>query len=181
MLKIRMATQADCQAILGIFGYYVLHTVITFEYDVPELAEMETRMKNILPKYPYLVAEWDGIVVGYAYASDFRYRAAYQWSPECTIYLHPDFRGKGIGKLLYMQLFNILRQQGFQNVFGGVALPNESSEALHRACGFKEAGLYENIGYKFNKWHSTKWFQLVLKPYPLNPQPPENINEIKFE
>src|SRR5690349_12301183 len=134
-MKIRIADKNDCKDILGIYEFYVLNTAITFEYDVPSLSEMENRMKNIQLKYPYLVAEIENKVVGYAYASDFRYKAAYQWSPESTIYLDKEFHGKGIGKKLYQKLFEILKQQGYYNVFGGVALPNESSIALHRHFG----------------------------------------------
>src|SRR5690348_10189169 len=96
-MKMRLATTGDCKSILEIYRYYVLNTAITFEYDVPDVEEMERRMNNIQPKYPYLVTEIENTIVGYAYASDFRYKAAYQWSPESTIYLHKDFTGKGIG------------------------------------------------------------------------------------
>ena len=179
-MKIRIADKNDCKDILRIYEFYVLNTAITFEYEVPSLSEMENRMKNIQLKYPYLVAEIENKVVGYAYASDFRYKAAYQWSPESTIYLDKEFHGKGIGKKLYQKLFEVLKLQGYYNVFGGVALPNESSIALHQHLGFKEIGVYENIGYKFDKWHSTKWFQLVLKPHEINPASPKNISEIRF-
>ncbi|MBL7808883.1 MAG: N-acetyltransferase, partial [Saprospiraceae bacterium] len=153
-------------------------TAITFEYETPSLTEMENRMTYTQAKYPYLVAEVDQRIVGYAYASDFRTRAAYQWSPESTIYLHPLYYGKGIGKMLYQKLFELLALQGYYNVFAGVALPNEASVALHQKLGFREIGVYENIGYKFGKWHTTKWFQLVLKTHeenPARPQTPENI------
>ncbi len=179
-VKIRIATASDCKDLLEIYRYFVLNTAITFEYEVPTIEEMEERMKNIKTKYPYLVAEIENKIVGYAYATDFRYRTAYQWSPECTIYIHKDFQDKGIGKMLYQKLFEILKFQGFYNVFGGVALPNDASIALHLKCGFKEVGIFENIGYKLNKWHSTKWFQLVLKEHEINPSTPKNINEIKL-
>jgi phosphinothricin acetyltransferase len=181
MLNIRLAKLSDCKSILDIYQYYVLHTAITFEYDVPDVEEMENRMNNIQKKYPYVVAEVDEKIVGYSYASDFRYKAAYQWSPESTIYIHKDFHGNGIGKVLYQQLFGILTLQGFYNVFGGVALPNDASIALHKKCGFKEIGIYENIGYKFDRWHSTKWFQLILQPHDNNPSPPKYISEINYQ
>jgi phosphinothricin acetyltransferase len=181
MLKIRLATRIDCIEILKIYQYYVLNTAITFEYDVPSLEEIENRMKSIQSKYPYLVAEENNQLVGYAYANDFRHKSAYQWSPESTIYIHKDFHRNGIGKALYIKLFEALKKQGFYNVFGGVSLPNEASVKLHQRLGFKEIGVYENIGYKFGKWHSTKWFQLVLNKHETNPSPPKNISEIKFE
>jgi phosphinothricin acetyltransferase len=125
-----------------------------------------------------LIAELDGKIVGYAYATDFRYRAAYQWSPECTVYLANENRGKGIGKTLYKTLFDVLRLQGFYNVFGGVGLPNEQSVNLHLKCGFEEIGIYKNIGYKHGKWHDTQWFQLSLNEYKLNPTTPKKVEEI---
>jgi L-amino acid N-acyltransferase YncA len=180
-MKIRLALLEDCKSILDIYEHYVLNTAVTFEYDVPEVEEMERRMKTIQSKYPFIVAEHENKIVGYAYATDFRYRAAYQWSPESTIYLHKDSLGKGIGIKLYRKLLQILMQQGYYNVFGGVALPNDASVALHLKCGFKDVGIYENIGYKAGKWHSTKWFQLVLKDHEINPALPKSISEIKIE
>ncbi len=167
-----MAKLEDGPDILDIYRHYVLNTAITFEYEPPSLMEMENRMKNIQAKYPYVVAREGNRIAGYAYASDFRTRAAYQWSPESTIYLHPSCCGKGIGKLLYQKLFDVLAWQGYYNVFAGIALPNEASVALHQKLGFREVGVYENIGYKFGKWHSTQWFQLVLKPHAENPASP---------
>lgn len=179
-LQIRIATKNDCKNILAIYEYYVLNTSITFEYEVPLLEEIEKRMETVQTKYPYLVAEMDGKIVGYAYATDFRFRAAYQWSSECAIYIHKDFQGKGIGKKLYQKLFAILRLQGYYNVFSGVVIPNEASVNLHLACGFREIGVYENIGYKFEKWHTTKWFQLALNEYQINPEAPKKTNEIEL-
>ena len=176
-MKIRIANPEDVREILDIYGYYVLNTAITFEYAVPSLQEMLDRMTGIKNKYPYLVAEMDDKIVGYSYATDFRHRAAYQWSPECTIYIHRDFHGKGIGKKLYQELFKLLRQLGYFNVFGGVALPNDASLALHRNLGFREIGTYENIGYKFGKWHSTMWFQLVLEEHITEPPLPLKLSE----
>lgn len=177
-LLIRLANTSDCAAILDIYAHYVQHTSITFEYDVPSVSEMEKRMLSAMSKYPYLVAEVNGKIAGYAYATDFRYRSAYQWSPECTIYLHHEEKGKGTGYKLYTALFDALRLQGYYNVFGGVALPNEGSVALHRKCGFREIGLYENIGYKHGQWHSTLWFQLVLQPHADAPAPPRAAQEL---
>lgn len=177
-LKISLASKEHCPQILGIYEHYVRHTAISFEYDVPTLEEMEARMENIQRKYPYLVAETGGNVAGYAYATDFRYRAAYQWSPESAIYVHKDFHGRGIGRQLYNRLFEILKLQGFHNVFAGVALPNDASISLHLRCGFEEIGVYKNIGYKFGKWHTTQWFQLELIAPETNPAPPKPVSEV---
>jgi len=180
-MKISIASLEDCHGILSIYEYYVLNTAITFEYDVPSVEEMQSRMKSIQMKYPFLVAKLEEKIVGYGYATDFRHRAAYQWSPECTIYLDKNFSGKGIGKTLYKKLFEILKLQGFYNVFGGVGLPNDASVALHLKMGFREVGIYENIGYKQGKWHSTKWFQLTLNEYQINPAQPKKVSEVIAE
>lgn len=180
-LTIRLATLPDCQSILNIYSHYVLNTAITFEYEIPALEEVENRMKSIQITYPYLVAEIGGEIVGYAYATDLRYRTAYQWSPESTIYLQKDAIGQGIGKKLYNKLIEILKIQGFYNVFGGVALPNEASIALHLNMGFTEIGIYKNIGYKHDKWHSTLWFQLQLNEYTIHPETPKKISDINFK
>ena len=177
-LKIRLATTEDCQSIKTIYDWYVQNTHISFEYETPSLDEMRSRMENIQARYPYLVAELNNEIVGYAYAADFRHRAAYQWSPECTIYLSPENRGKGFGIILYNKLFNLLRHQGYYNVFAGVGLPNDASVNLHLKCGFEVVGTYRNIGYKHNKWHSTQWFQLILNQHPADPSPPKKPNEI---
>ncbi|MCC6726256.1 MAG: N-acetyltransferase [Saprospiraceae bacterium] len=179
-VKIRIAETEDCQSILAIYQYYVLNTAITFEYDVPSVEEMLNRMRNIQTKYPYLIAEFDGNIVAYAYASDFRHRAAYQWSPESTVYIHKDCTGKGIGKMIYKQLFDILKLQGFLNVFGCVALPNPASVALHLKMGFTDVGSFQNIGYKHGQWHSTQWFQLKLNEYQINPTLPKRISEVEI-
>lgn len=180
-INIRLATKNDCSAIRGIYEYYVLHTSITFEYDVPSIEEIEKRLEAIQVKYPYLVAESMGNVIGYAYATDFRYRTAYQWSPECSVYINKDFLGKGFGKKLYAHLFAILQAQGFYTVFAGVALPNDKSVALHLNNGFTEIGVFRNVGYKNGAWHSVQWFQKVLNTYEVNPPLPKKINEIGIE
>jgi L-amino acid N-acyltransferase YncA len=180
-LEIRLANKSDCTEILNIYRHYVLNSAITFEYDVPSLDEMESRMMNTQMKYPYLVAAIEGKIIGYVYATDFRHRAAYQWSPESTVYLHKDFKGQGIGRILYQKLIGILKLQGYYNVFGGVALPNDASISLHLKLGFEEIGTYRNIGYKNGKWHSTCWFQLGLNNYSHNPEVPKSIKDITLD
>lgn len=177
-VDIRPAVLSDCKDILDIYSHYVLQTAITFEYEVPDVSEMQQRMNTILERYPYLVAIENHRIIGYAYASVFRSKAAYQWSPESTIYMANDQKGRGIGKKLYTKLFECLKAQGYCNVFAGVALPNDASEKLHSSCGFRELGTYENIGYKLGRWHSTRWFQLALRSEPTEPQPILSLDQI---
>jgi phosphinothricin acetyltransferase len=176
---IRLIKENDAAAILDIYKPYVLNTAITFEYDVPTIDEYSERIKANTSEYPWLVCTQNEKIVGYAYASKFRYRTAYQWSPESTIYLSPDVQGRGIAGVLYQTLFSILRLQGYFNVYAGVAIPNTKSEGLHLALGFKEIGVFENIGYKLGKWHNTRWFQLKLREHVDQPVPPGKIMDIQ--
>ena len=130
-IQIRSAAPADAPALLAIYAPYVAHTAITFEYDVPAEAEFARRIAETLKRYPYLVAEEDGVPVGYAYAGKFHDRAAYDWSVESTIYCAPDARGFGVGDLLYRALLELLEQCGYWNVYALVADPNPASEHIH--------------------------------------------------
>ncbi|MFA6060262.1 MAG: N-acetyltransferase family protein [Taibaiella sp.] len=177
--EIRLIKENDASAILEIYKPYVLNTAITFEYDVPTIDEYLERIKVNTSEYPWLVCTLNEKIIGYAYASKFRYRTAYQWSPESTIYLSPDVQGKGIARILYKTLFSILELQGYFNVYAGVAIPNAKSEGLHLAVGFTEIGVFKNIGYKLGRWHDTRWFQLILKEHESHPAPPEKIGGIE--
>jgi L-amino acid N-acyltransferase YncA len=162
---IRLADLADVPAIHSIYAYYVRHTNISFEYEVPSEMEMKTRMETILARFPWLVAELDNQMIGYAYASTFRYREAYDWSVEASIYLKNDCQGKGWGTKLYQTLLKVLAGQGFVNVIGGVTIPNMASENLHTRLGFREVGSFQQIGYKFQEWHTIKFYELKINEY----------------
>ena len=129
-LTIRNATLADAPRILEIYAYYVEHTVITFEYDVPSLAEFEGRMRDIMQKYPYLVIERDGRIEGYAYAHAFVGRAAYDWAAELTIYLDHDARRGGLGCVLYEALADRLKAMGVLNLYACIGYPQVEDEYL---------------------------------------------------
>jgi L-amino acid N-acyltransferase YncA len=163
MLKTRPATLADAAAIQAIYAHFVESTTVSFEEEPPDVTEIESRFLQGSVSYPWLVAENDGEFAGYAYASAHRNRASYRWSVDTTIYLAEGHRGRGIGKALYAKLIEVLRQQGFYNAFGGVALPNPASIRLHESLGFKPMALYENVGYKFGGWHSVCWLVLPLR------------------
>jgi len=170
--EIRLIQDNDTQAVLDIYAPYVLNTYITFEYDVPTFAEFSKKIRTITSQYPWLVCLQNDRIIGNAYAGEHRHRTAYKWSPESTIYLSEDVFGMGIGHVLYTTLFDILRLQGFFNVYAGVGIPNERSEKLHRSVGFEELGIFKNVGYKLGKWHDTKWFQLHLQAHIINPPLP---------
>jgi L-amino acid N-acyltransferase YncA len=168
--EIRLVKEQDAPQILEVYAPYVKETIITFDYEVPTLEEMTEKIRSISPLYPWLACIINDKLIGYAYGSRHRAKAAYEWSPESTIYLSNEAQGKGVGRLLYETLLELLRIQGYATVFAGVGMPNEKSVGLHRAIGFKEIGDFRNIGYKSGRWVDVKWFQHdvateVVTPY----------------
>lgn len=170
--EIRLIRETDVEEVLAIYAPYVEHTHISFEYDIPTLEEYLGRIRTNTKDYPWLVCLFNGKIIGYAYAGKHRYRTAYQWSPESTIYLAPEAHRKGIGRILYQTLFDMLHLQGHFNVYAGVGLPNEKSIGFHKALGFYEIGVFKNVGYKLGEWHDTHWFQLHLAEHIHQPPAP---------
>lgn len=153
----------DAPAVAAIYRPIVENTHISFEETAPDAAEMENRMRRTLRQHPWLVAEGDdGEVVGYAYAAVHRERAAYRWSVDISAYLDPRHRGQGIGRLLYDELLEILARQGYLNVYAGISLPNQASEALHRSLGMRRMGVYEMVGHKLGRWWDVAWYGMRL-------------------
>ena len=157
---IRDATPADAAAVAAIYAPLVAETIVSFEEEPPTAAEMAERIAS---SHAWLVAEEDGEVVGYAYATRFHARAAYRWCAEASIYLAPEARGRGIGTQLVAELLERLKAMGFVNVFGGTALPNPASERLLESFGFKKVAHWEHAGFKFDAWHDVSWRQLTLQ------------------
>lgn len=176
--KIRLATLNDSDSILNIYAPFIADTVITFEYKVPTKEEFRERMAAIQKKYPWLVCEIDDAVVGYAYASTFNEREAYQWSVDYSIYIRPEYHRKHIGKALYFALTGALKLQGFCNAYSLITAPNVSSESLHQSCEFKEIGICHNVGYKLGGWHDVKYYELKLQDPSPSPAYPKPIGEI---
>jgi phosphinothricin acetyltransferase len=163
---IRSATPADAAACAEIYAPYVTGSVISFELDPPDAVEFERRMASALE---WLVAEEDGAVVGYSYASPHRDRAAYHWSADVAVYLPATHHRRGLGRRLYGALFPLLRDRGLRVLCAGVTQPNAGSDGLHRAMGFDEVGVYRNIGWKDGAWHDVRWYQLDLRPGDTSP------------
>lgn len=161
-MNIRPARREDAAALLAIYAPYVTNTAITFETQVPTMVDLEGRIDKILEKFPYLVAEVGGQVVGYAYASTYYARAAYDWTVECSVYVAQDRRGQGIGKALYEQLERELQVAGFKNFLACIALPNPASIALHERLGYEQVAHFKKVGYKFEQWHDIVWLQKSL-------------------
>lgn len=180
---IRLANKHDAAQILDIYSVYVENTIISFETIVPPIKEMEIRIEQVLANNPWLVFEEGNIILGYAYASKHRERAAYKWAVDVSAYVREDCRGKGIGKTLYTALLSVLRLQGYRNVYAGICLPNESSVGIHEFFGFKKIAHYNQVGYKFGQWHDVGWWEAFLKrhnPEPSEPLPLSSIEQHKI-
>ena len=130
--------------------------------------------------HPWLVADADGRVAGYAYAGRHQARAAYDWSAEVTVYLHPDYRRQGLGGRLYRTLFRLLRKQGFHCLFALIALPNEASVGLYAACGMREIGVYREVGFKFGQWRDVLSMGAVLSDERAPASPPIAFAELEL-
>lgn len=167
-MLIRFARAMDTAAILKIYAGYI-HTPVTFECVLPDEQEFKKRIAEISAFYPCLVCEEEGHIIGFAYAHRHMEREAYQWNAELSVYLDPSFTSRGLGKKLYMMLIDMLKWQGIRTVYGCVTVPNEKSEALHKALGFRIVGTYQNAGYKMGKWRDVRWFEKTIAPYDASP------------
>jgi L-amino acid N-acyltransferase YncA len=162
-MTIRLATQKDAGQILEIYAPFCVATPVSFETEPPSLAEMRQRINNTLKSLPWLVCEHRRRMLGYAYASRHRERAAYRWSVDVSVYVRDGHRGSGLGRALYSSLFAILRLQGFYNILAGISLPNPASVSLHESMGLRRLGVYQRIGFKCGEWHDVGWWQLALR------------------
>jgi L-amino acid N-acyltransferase YncA len=158
---VRPARVFDAAAILAIYAPAVIASVISFEEELPSLDELTARM-SARPAMPWLVAELDGEVAGYAYASPHRQRAAYRWSADCSVYIAPAYHRQGLGRLLYEHLFATMKELGYITMYAGIALPNDSSVGLHERLGFTRVGVYRNVGFKQGRWLDVGWWTLPL-------------------
>lgn len=176
---IRLATPADAEAMLAIYAPYIRDTSITFETEVPSVADFAKRVEHYLENFPWLVFEVDGEIAGYAYASRYRERIAYQWSLECSVYVSEKFFRKGIARKLYAKLFELLKLQGFTLVYAVINLPNDESVALHESMGFTYFATYEKVGYKLGRWKNVGWWKLQLNDFADEPPAPVPFPELK--
>ena len=160
---IRTASSDDAEAIAGIYNPYIRDTIITFEEEAVTAAEMAGRIAEVDGAgLPWLVAEDDGQIVGYAYAGKWKGRCAYRHSVECSVYLASHHVCRGIGTTLYQALFARLSQIGLHVVIGGIALPNPASVALHEKMGMRQVARFEEVGYKFGRWIDVGYWQTTL-------------------
>jgi phosphinothricin acetyltransferase len=175
---IRLAKSTDAAGMLEIYAPYVLNTSITFETEPPSQPEFEHRINNYMESYPWLVYETQGVLAGYAYSSRYRERTGYQWSVECSVYIHEKHHRSGIGRALYEALFAILKKQGFRNVYAVINLPNPESVKFHELCGFTWFANYEQVGYKLGKWKTVGWGRLIINEFSYEPPAPVMFSDL---
>ena len=180
MTQIRFAAPGDAGAIAAIYAPIVAATPISFEEVAPTAAEIRDRMARAAA-WPWLVAEREGAVVGYVYASQHRSRPAYRWSVDVSAYVADSARRTGLGSKLYAGLFRLLAAQGYRNAFAGITLPNEASVALHRRAGFEPIGVYRNAGFKLGAWYDVSWWQRELLAPEAAPASPVELDALAPE
>jgi len=161
-LQIRNATPDDAGSIQAIYRPIVEQTIISFEDQAPSTPDIASRIASIGANYPYLVAEHDGRVVGYAYADQHRTRPAYRWSVDVSAYVSEHARRSGVARALYDHLLAALSTRGFHAAFAGITLPNPASVALHESMGFACVGVYREVGFKCDRWLDVGWWQRLL-------------------
>ena len=181
MLLVRLADPGrDAAAVAAVYRPVVEETAISFEEVAPDEQEMADRIRRTIPRLPWLVAERDGRLLGYAYAAPHRERAAYRWSVDISVYVAAASRRIGVGRRLYEELLSVLRRQGYLNAHAGVTLPNEASEALHREVGMTRIGVYRRVGFKQGAWHDVAWFGMRLAEPDGAPVEPRSLAELSM-
>ena len=168
-ISIRFAKPEDAKELLNIYEFYVNKTAISFETEVPSVKEFRIRMENILKNYPYLVAQKNDEILGYAYLHPFVGRKAYELSAETTIYLNPDKKKMGIGKKLYSVLEDIAKAQNITNLYSCIGYVdvedeylNNNSAEFHEHMGYRMVGKFENCGHKFDRWYHMIWMEKII-------------------
>ncbi len=180
---LRLARPADAEALLKVYAPFVASedralSDVSFEYEVPDVAEFAERIKNISADYPYIVCEQEGEAIGYVYAHPYIQRAAYQWGAEVTIYLAPAGQGRGLGRVMYTLLEDLLRLQGVVTLYSCITASNEHSVGMHTAMGYKIIGTFNSTGFKHGHWLDMVWMEKVIAPHPAAPQPVKTIGEL---
>lgn len=168
-MKIERVTLEDAKELLAIYAPYVRDTAVSFEYEVPSLQEFKGRIQDISKMLPYIKAVEAGEILGYAYASKFKNRKAYDWSVEVTVYVREDARRRGVGKILYQALENSLQRIGVLNMNACIAVPkgedvhlSNDSYHFHEKMGFRLVGTFHNSGYKFHTWYDMIWMEKMI-------------------
>lgn len=162
-LSIRPVRETDAASCLKLYSKYVVNSAVSFEIEPPTLKEFEQRVNLISQRFPFLIAEENGALLGYAYASAYRDRLAYQWSVEVSIYVEDDSKRSGVASQLYTLLFEELKRLHLCKAYAVIALPNDASISFHSKNGFKTFATFENVGFKMNQWHSVLWMERTIQ------------------
>ena len=176
---IRLAEERDAGQVAAIYAPVVRETAISFETEPPSTEEMRRRIEDTLRRFPWLVCERGGEVLGYAYAGAHRSRAAYRWSVEVSAYVREGERRRCVGRALYTSLFEILVLQSFYNAYAGITLPNPPSVGLHESVGFRPVGVYRGVGYKLGAWRDVGWWELPLQERAASPGEPLDLPQVR--
>ena len=187
-VTLRFAIPADAEALVAIYAPYIRKTAITYEYEIPSKEEFARRIEAYSAKYPYLVAEINGIPVGYAYACPLGSRPAFDWAVETAIYVDESYKGMGIGKALYEKLEAILKAMGIRTMTAAVASVDhedpyltDASISFHLRMGFTPVGTFHYSGCKFGRWYDLTWLEKSIGEYENEPCHPKSIREIADE
>lgn len=187
-IVIRSAEPSDAKALLRIYEPYVRETAITFEYEVPSEAEFEQRIRRVLAKYPYLAAERDGDILGYAYVGSFHDRPAYDWAVETSIYVDRERKRTGVGGMLHRALELALKEQGILNMNACIACPapggedeylNRNSIEFHTHLGYRMVGEFYRCGYKFNRWYNMVWMEKLIGVHEREQLVPKSFDQVR--
>jgi L-amino acid N-acyltransferase YncA len=179
-MRIRDAdADRDAAACAAIYAPFVTDSAVSFEERAPGPESFSERIARTTERFPYLVADTDGQLTGFAYAGPHRARAAYRWTTEVSVYVHADHRRSGVGRALYDKLLPLLSRQGLTVALAGITLPNDASVALHETVGFRSVGVYRRVGFKAGAWRDVGWWQRPLaEPHdgpPPDPGPPVRL------
>ncbi len=188
-VRVRIANLDDAEAIQKIYAPYVEETPITFEIDTPTVEDIRDRIEEVEKTYPFLVAELDHVIVGYAYATEFKGRAAYDHSVEVSIYVDREQKRNGIGTKLYYVLEDFLHDMGYTNANACISVSPRMTDAVqrtestrfHRKSGYNLVGKFHKVGYKFGKWYDIVWMEKKIGDHSTEPSPIVNFPEWRKE
>lgn len=162
-IEIRSYTENDCQSILEIINYNILNSTALYDYNIRSLEQQLAIFEDkIVKKFPILVAIENETIVGFGYYSEFRFKEAYKFTVEHSVYAHPNHQGKGIGKLLLTELIRLAKAQNLHTMIGVIDAENTGSITFHEKFGFKQVGFIKDSGYKFDRWLHSVFMQLML-------------------
>ncbi|MFR2320066.1 MAG: N-acetyltransferase family protein [Enterocloster sp.] len=185
-VKIQVASVDDAEELLAIYAPYVEKTAITFEYEIPSIEEFKGRIAHVLERFPYLKAVEAGKILGYAYVSPFKERAAYSWAVETSIYVDENVKHKGVGRKLHEALETVLKEQGILNMEACIGYPEEedgyldkNSARFHAHMGYRMVGEFKKCGYKFDRWYNMVWMEHIIGEHQTHMAYPERFPQIR--